>query len=108
VTDLVHNVGRVTHGWTRFYTRMMGFYDRVAISRMLRWTAFADNGAARRSVDALLDHSFEGLVVGHGTPIPHAGRDALAHALAWLPTAPPRLPAAPAKRSALFSPKPCG
>jgi hypothetical protein len=108
VTDLVHNIGRPTHGWTKFYTRLMGFYDRVAISRVIRWTAFNDKGAARQSVDALLDHPFEGLIVGHGAPIPRAGRDALALATAWLPDARPRLPAPPSRKSALFSPKPCG
>jgi hypothetical protein len=93
VTDLVHNIGRPTHGWTKFYTRLMGFYDRVAVSRVIRWTAFADKGAARRSVDALLDHEFDALVVGHGEPIPAVGRAALARATAWLPTAPPSLTA---------------
>lgn len=90
VTDLVHNVGRPTHGWTKLYTRMMGFYDRVAISRVLRWTAFDDERAAKQSVDALLTQDFAGLVVGHGAPIPEAGRDALAGALAWLPAGPAR------------------
>jgi hypothetical protein len=33
VADLVHNVGRPEGGWARFYTRAMGFYDRVALSR---------------------------------------------------------------------------
>jgi hypothetical protein len=108
VTDLVHNIGRPSHGWTKFYTRLMGFYDRVAISRVIRWTAFSDKGAARRSVDALLAHSFEGLIVGHGAPIPAAGRDALALATAWLPAATPRLPAPTSEKSALFSAKPCG
>jgi hypothetical protein len=109
VTDLVHNIGRPTHGWTKFYTSLMGFYDRVAISRVLRWTAFNDKPAARSSVEALLDHEFDGLVVGHGAPIPTFGRDALARATAWLPAAPKALHGAPAeKRPALFSPKPCG
>jgi hypothetical protein len=80
VADLVANVGRPTHGWTRLYTRVMGFYDRVALSRALRWTAFADRPAARRSVDQLLDHPFDALIVGHGTPLGTAGRDALAGA----------------------------
>lgn len=90
VTDLVHNVGRPTHGWTKTYTRMMGFYDRVAMSRVLRWTSFDDKNAARRSVDALLSYDFDGLIVGHGAPLASAGRDALASALAWLPAAPAR------------------
>jgi hypothetical protein len=108
LTDLVHNIGRPTHGWTKLYTRAMGFYDRVAMSRLLRWSSFDDKGAARRSVDALLEHEFEGLIVGHGEPISRVGREALAAATAWLPAAPALLPVAKPQRPALFSPKPCG
>jgi hypothetical protein len=84
VADLVHNVGRPEHGWSAFYTRMMGFYDRVALSRALRWSAFEDRRAARKSVDAVLSHSFERLVVGHGEPLEAGGRKALADAYGWL------------------------
>ena len=84
VADLVHNVGRPTHPWTAIYTRMMGFYDRIALSRFLRWTAFSDRDAARRCIDELTALPFEGLVVGHGQPLTSAGADALASAYAWL------------------------
>jgi hypothetical protein len=84
VADLVHAIGRPTHGWTRFYSRAMGFYDRVALSRMIRWTAFADRSAARRSVDAVLALPFDRIVVGHGTPITEGARDSIAAAYAWL------------------------
>jgi len=108
VTDLVHNIGQPTDPWTKLYSSAMGFYDRVAISRAIRWTAFENSGAARSSVDVLLSYGFGGLIVGHGAPIPTLGRDALAAAMSWLPAAAaPRL-AARSKRSSLFSPKPCG
>jgi hypothetical protein len=84
VADLVHNIGRPDDGWTKIYTRSMGFYDRVALSRVLRWTAFSDHAAARRSLDALLALPFERLVVGHGTPLARAAPEALADAYAWL------------------------
>lgn len=84
VADLVHNVGQPEGGWTRFYTKTMGFYDRVALSRVLRWTAFSDKAAARRSVDRLLDFDFETLIVGHGAPITAAAKTALERALSWL------------------------
>lgn len=84
VADLVHNVGRPEQAWTAFYCRMMGFFDRVALSRALRWTAFRDRRAARRSLDGLLARPFDRLVVGHGTPIPAGGRAALAGAYTWL------------------------
>ena len=87
VADLVHNVGRPQHRWTRFYARTMGFYDRVALSRMIRRTAFPDRAAARRSLDAVLALPFDRLIVGHGTRLATGGRDALAAAYTWLPSA---------------------
>ena len=84
VADLVHNIGRPDGAWTRFYTRAMGFYDRVALSRMLRWAAFSDRAAARKSVDAVLALPFERLVVGHGAPLAAGAKEALAAAYAWL------------------------
>lgn len=84
VADLVHNVGRPTHRWSAIYTRLMGFYGQAALSRVIRWTGFADKAAARRSVDAILDQPFDRLVVGHGDPLPSGGHDAFAGAYGWL------------------------
>jgi hypothetical protein len=88
-----------SHRWTKFYSRLMGFYDCVAQSRVLRWSGFDDKGAARCSIDALLSHDFEGLIVGHGEPIPELGRQALTAATAWLPAAAPRLPSVAKRQS---------
>jgi len=85
VADLLQNVGRPQHRWARVYSRTMGFYDRVALSRMIRWTAFSDRAAARRSIDAVLALPFERLIVGHGTPLAAGGRKAVASAFGWLP-----------------------
>ncbi len=87
VGDLVHNVGRPAHAWAKIYSRAMGFYDQVALSRMLRWAAFSDRAAARRSLDELLRCSFERIVVGHGAPVTERAREALEAAYAWLPRA---------------------
>jgi hypothetical protein len=84
VADLVHNVGRPAHGWTATYARMMGFYDQVALSRAIRWTAFNDRTAARRSLDALLAHPFDRLVVGHGAPLEAGAREAVEGTYRWL------------------------
>ena len=84
VADLVHNVGKPTHAWTRTYTRLMGFYDRVGLSRVIRLTAFSDRRAARRSIDALLARPFDRLIVGHGAPLASGGRQALASVYGWL------------------------
>jgi hypothetical protein len=84
VADAVHNVGRPTQRWAVIYTRLMGFYDRVALSGAIRWTGFDDKPAARRAVDAVLALPFDRLVVGHGAPVPAGARDALAAAYAFL------------------------
>jgi hypothetical protein len=107
VTDLVHNIGRPPQRWTKIYASLMGFYGRVALSRVIRWTAFSDRGAARRSVDALLAHEFDALIVGHGAAIPNGGRAALAKALGFLPPAPVSLLQRP-KSERFLSAKPCG
>jgi hypothetical protein len=84
VADLVHNVGRPTHAWTRTYTRLMGFYDRIGLSRVIRLTAFSDRRAARTSIDELLARPFDRLIVGHGAPLASGGREAVASTYAWL------------------------
>ena len=84
VADLVHNIGRPPGLWTRLYAGTMGFYDRVAVSRAIRWGAFPDRAAARRSVDAVLQLAFDAVVVGHGAPIRAGGQEALANAYRWL------------------------
>lgn len=85
VADLVHNVGRPQDRWTKFYARTMGFYDRVAVSRVIRWTAFTDRTAARRSLAKLMVFPFDRMIVGHGEPLTAGAREALAAAYAWLP-----------------------
>lgn len=84
VADLVHAVGRPTQPWARLYTTAMGFYDRVALSRVIRWTAFSDRKAARRSLDALLALPFDRVIVGHGQALDAGAREAIAAAYAWL------------------------
>jgi hypothetical protein len=88
VADLVHNIGRPPGAWTRTYARMMGFYDRVALSRALRWTAFSDRKAARTSIDALLSLPIERIVVGHGAPLEQSPARALSEAFSWLSATP--------------------
>ena len=85
VADLVQNVGRPEHRWAALYARTMGFYDRVALSRMIRWVGFSDRAAARRSLDDVLALPFDRLVVGHKAPLGAGGKKALANAYTWLP-----------------------
>lgn len=104
VADLVHNIGAPSHAWTRLYAGAMGFYGRVALSRMIRWTAFSDRRAAARSLSELAATPFDRVIVGHGTPLEEGGRDAVLEAYAWLDHARPTL-ALPSSR---HEPSPCG
>ena len=62
----------------------MGFYDRVAISRLIRWTAFPNKATARRDIDALMSLPFDRMIVGHGDPIVEDARETLSAAYDWL------------------------
>jgi hypothetical protein len=84
VADLVHNIGRPPNLWTKVYAGSMGFYGRIAISRMLRWVAFDDRRAARQSLDDILALPFDRIVVGHGAPILDDAAAQLREAYAWL------------------------
>lgn len=84
LADLVHNVGRPSGSWTKTYTSLMGFYDTVSLSKMLRWTAFSDRAAARRSIDRVLALPIERIIVGHGAPITTAAREQISEAFRWL------------------------
>lgn len=84
VADLVHNIGRPPHWWTRIYATLMGFYGRVGLSFAIRSTAFSDLRAARESVTRALELPIEHLLVGHGEPILHDGRAALSTGSSWL------------------------
>ena len=92
VADLVFNVGRPEHWWTKAYTRAMGFYDRVAQSRIIKWTAFNDTERARMSLERLDACSFDRLIVGHGDPIEEGAHAAIMHAYDWLQRQPRLLP----------------
>lgn len=87
VADLVHNVGRPHDAWTELYTRVLGFHDRVALSRMIRWLGFSNRAATRRSLDEILARPFERILVGHGSPVVSGAPQAIAAAYAWLPAA---------------------
>ncbi len=84
VADAVHNVGRPRQAWAQLYSRCMGFYDRVAVSRAIRWSAFSDRRTARHSVDKLLALNFRRLVVGHGAIIDNDAVAAFEQAYDWL------------------------
>ncbi|MFT3836662.1 MAG: hypothetical protein QM723_06670 [Myxococcaceae bacterium] len=84
VADLVQNIGRPEHWFTRIYSKTFGFYDRLALSRIIR-LAFTDKKAGRKSIDAVLALPIQRLIVGHGEPVLKDAKAALTEAYRWLP-----------------------
>lgn len=74
--DLTENFTRSDDFVTRQYLKAAGIYQKVGWSRLLRWM-YRDRRAARRSVDALLDHDVDRLLIAHGDVIESGAKDAL-------------------------------
>ncbi|MGZ3419469.1 MAG: DUF4336 domain-containing protein [Polyangiales bacterium] len=76
-SDLTENfVAPVDHWLTRTYLKVNGTYDKIGWPKVLRMV-YRDKKAARRSVDQLLEHDFDRVVVAHGQVIESAGKEAL-------------------------------
>jgi hypothetical protein len=64
-SDLVENFATSPHLPTRLYLKMMGIHGKPGIAALLR-ILYADHAAARRSIDALLEHEIDRVVLAHG------------------------------------------
>lgn len=83
VADLVFNLPRLSHAWSRAALRWAsGLKSYPGTSRLFR-AAIRDRRAFARSVDAILAEDFDRVVMAHGDVIETGGRVALAAALGW-------------------------
>jgi hypothetical protein len=74
--DLTENFATSPHWPTRAYLKASGLHGRVGFSRFLR-PLYRDRKAARRSLDALLEHDFDRIVIAHGDVIGREGKAAI-------------------------------
>lgn len=81
--DLIENFHGSPHWWTRGYLRLAGIYERVGFSRLLRWL-YKDRPPARASLERVFAEDFDKILLAHGEPISHGGKEALRLAYAWL------------------------
>jgi hypothetical protein len=81
--DLAENFTTSSHWPTRLYLKASGIHGRVGWSRLLR-IVYRDRAAARRSVERLLEHDFERLVLAHGDLIPRDGKSAVRQTFEFL------------------------
>lgn len=68
----------------RMVMRLNGAYDRFGATRIFRSFVVADRAALRASIDAVLEHDFDRVIVSHGRTVEAGGRDAVKEAFAWL------------------------
>jgi hypothetical protein len=68
----------------RMFMRANGAYGGFGPSRIFKQFAIADRHAFKKSIEQVLEHDFDRLVVSHGRTIDAGGRVALRDAFDWL------------------------
>lgn len=81
--DLTENFETSDHLPTRLYLKAAGIHGKIGWSRLLR-VVYRDHAAARASVERLLTHDFDRVVIAHGRIIDRDGKDAVRSTFAWL------------------------
>lgn len=66
--DLVFNVPRPPHAWSRFVLSLTRSWGHFGFSRLIRST-FKDRAALRKSLDAILAWQPQRVAVAHGEPV---------------------------------------
>jgi hypothetical protein len=74
--DITENFTTSPHFFTRLYLKASGIHGKIGWSRLMR-IVYRDRAAARRSIDSLLAHDFDRIVIAHGDVIPADGKAAL-------------------------------
>ena len=83
LTDLLFRFGDDNRGLARLAARLLGVYDRLAMSRTMKLMV-RDRAALRRSIEPLLALDVRRIVLAHDQVVEHEARAALARAFAWL------------------------
>ncbi len=82
-SDLFENFLAMDHLPTRLYLKASGVWQKPGWSKPLR-VLYRDHRAARRSVDALLEHDFEGAIIAHGEPVTRGAKEAVRRTFEFL------------------------
>jgi hypothetical protein len=82
-SDLTENFVTHPHWLTRTYLKASGTYGKPGWPAPLR-VAYRDRAAARRSIDGLLAHDFDRIVIAHGDVITSGGKAALEQTFTFL------------------------
>ncbi len=83
LTDLCTCFKEDAAALTRFVARLLGVYRTLGMSHTIRLMV-RDRSKARASRDRILDWDFQRVIVAHDHILMTNGKDAVAHAFAWL------------------------
>jgi hypothetical protein len=81
--DLVENFITSDHWPTRWYLKIGGIHGKPGWNRFLRFI-YKDKKAARTSIDRLLEHDFDRVLLAHGEVIESNAKDTLREALSFV------------------------
>jgi hypothetical protein len=81
--DLTENFQSCDHLATRLYLMAGGVYKKPGWSRFLR-ILYRDRDKARASIDKLLEHDFDRVILSHGETIATGGKDAVRSTFTFL------------------------
>jgi hypothetical protein len=82
-SDLTENFATSPHWMTRTYLKMSGTHGRIGWPKPLR-LLYRDHKATRRSLDSLLEHDFDRVVIAHGDVVASGGKDAIRETFEFL------------------------
>ncbi len=77
---LEHDLPRLA----RAFMRVNGAYGRFGPSRIFTSFVVSDREGLRASIEALLEHDFDRVVMSHGRVLDTGGKEAMRRAFAWL------------------------
>jgi len=82
-SDLTENFASSAHLPTRLYLKAAGLENTIGWSRLLR-VVYRDHRAARASLDRLLEHDVDRIVIAHGAVIESGAREAIEQTFSFL------------------------
>lgn len=83
VTDLVFNIHEADGWFTTLMLKMMGAYQKIGQSKMVRFTT-KDRDAFASSLQAMLEWKFERVIPCHGRIIAEGAREKLIEQVEWV------------------------
>ena len=79
LTDLAFNFGKAVKGWAKLFIKLYGAYDKFGPTLTIR-ALIKNKDAFRESLNSILQHDFERIIVSHGNTINANGKEILKQA----------------------------